>query len=766
MSSQPNPSRFTTARSTLLWDRIMTGSITVGGIGVILAVLLICFFIVVEIIPIVRGAKVGESKVYDLPAKDFAVLACDSYTELPLLIEAKTGKGYVVNLLEDGAVTERDPALPDGVSVTAIRYSQRHQELTYGLSDGRFQVLKIDYAKTYKGTTRQLECNLDPGDLFAVGVEGAPIIDIDFADSGREAGGISGGEKVVAAIQTIDGRKHFHVAVLKQAKGLLADSSKPEIAANLDLTRDLLHPPHKVMVDAAAETVIVGDEGGYIYFFQRHGEDVNLIQRFQPFPESKHGHIAQMSFLFGDSTIIVVNDAGECRAFCRFVPDDHTQRLFGLTKQFPSLPGPADVYAISTRNKSFLIGSGQHLSLRYGTSAEVRWDADVAYDPELALISGKYNSILLTDVNHKLRVMELRDRYPEAGLRAFFAKIWYENQSQPKWKWESTGMTDEFEPKLSLVPLIYGTVKGTLYAMIFAVPIALLAALYTAQFQYGPFRKVVKPTMEVMASLPSVVLGFLGALWLAPLIETRVPAILIFGVMLPVTAILIGFFWGQLPRRYRRFIPDGWEFLAFAPLIIICWLLSDYLGPIVEAMWFTVKDPYTGKITADFRLWWPQITGTPFEQRNALVVGFMMGFAVIPIIFTITEDALSNVPKSLVSASDALGASRWQTAIRVVLPTASGGVFSAIMMGLGRAVGETMIVLMATGNTAIMEVNPFSGMRTLSANIAVELPEAPQGETLYRTLFLGALILFLMTWVINTFAEVLRQRLIKKYRTL
>jgi len=143
-----------------------------------------------------------------------------------------------------------------------------------------------------------------------------------------------------------------------------------------------------------------------------------------------------------------------------------------------------------------------------------------------------------------------------------------------------------------------------------------------------------------------------------------------------------------------------------------------------------------------------------------------MGFAVIPIIFTISEDALSSVPQHLKAASLALGASPWQTATRVILPTASAGIFSALMVGFGRAVGETMIVLMATGNTPIMEWSLFNGMRTLSANIAVEISEAPQGGTLFRVLFLSALLLFLLTFLVNTLAEVLRQRLRRKYTVI
>jgi phosphate transport system permease protein len=151
------------------------------------------------------------------------------------------------------------------------------------------------------------------------------------------------------------------------------------------------------------------------------------------------------------------------------------------------------------------------------------------------------------------------------------------------------------------------------------------------------------------------------------------------------------------------------------------------------------------------------VVGT-YVQRNSLVVGFVMGFAIIPIVYTIAEDALSSVPEHLRAASLGAGATPWQTAIHVILPTAASGLFSAVMIGLGRAVGETMIVLMAAGNTPILEWNVFNGFRTLSANIAVELPEAVQNSTHYRILFLAALALFAMTFVLNTVAEVVRQR--------
>ena len=169
----------------------------------------------------------------------------------------------------------------------------------------------------------------------------------------------------------------------------------------------------------------------------------------------------------------------------------------------------------------------------------------------------------------------------------------------------------------------------------------------------------------------------------------------------------------------------------------------------------------------DFKLWLSTAAwASPTTSATAWWSGLAMGFAVIPIIFTISDDAFTSVPSNLTAGSLALGASRWQTALRVVLPTASPGVFSAIMIGFGRAVGETMIVLMATGNTPVLDWSIFNGMRTLSANIAVEIPEAPYGGTLYRVLFLAAALLFLMTFVVNTVAEVIRQRLRERYRAL
>ncbi|MGH9366795.1 MAG: ABC transporter permease subunit, partial [Thermoanaerobaculia bacterium] len=327
---------------------------------------------------------------------------------------------------------------------------------------------------------------------------------------------------------------------------------------------------------------------------------------------------------------------------------------------------------------------------------------------------------------------------------------------RPEYSCQSTGGTDDFESKFSLTPLIFGTLKATLYALLFAIPVALGAALYAAVFAHPSVRRLVKPVVEIMAALPSVVIGFLAGLWLAPLVErTTVGTLLLLPVVpLVVVAAALGF--QAFPRAVRTRFGRLREMLLLVVVVIAAAYLAYRIGPWFERMAFG----------GDFKNWLFQSWQLRYDPRNSIVIGFAMGFAVIPIIFTISEDAFSNVPAHLSAASLALGASRWQTATRVVVPTASAGVFSAVMIGFGRAVGETMIVLMATGNTPIMEWSIFNGMRTLSANIAVEIPEAPLGGTLYRVLFFAAAILFVMTFFVNTLAEIVRQRLRKKYEVI
>jgi phosphate transport system permease protein len=411
----------------------------------------------------------------------------------------------------------------------------------------------------------------------------------------------------------------------------------------------------------------------------------------------------------------------------------------------------------SQRDKGFATAdaSGQ-IRLHYGTSGTTLLSLRAPTGIRALAIAPKADGVLALTDDGRIADWTVRNPHPEISPRTLFGKVWYEGYARPEYVWQSTGGTDDFEPKLSLTPLIFGTLKGTVYALLFAVPLALLAALYTSEFMHPTVKGYVKPVVEVMAALPSVVLGFLAGLWLAPLVERIVPGLVLLPLVVPPFVLAALLLWRALPATLRGRVRWGTESFLVIPVVILAAGTAFALGGLLEA-WL---------LHGDYRGWLLSTLGLTYDQRNSIVVGVAMGFAVIPIIFTIAEDSFANVPQHLRAGSLALGATRWQTALKIVLPTASPGTFSAVMIGFGRAVGETMIVLMATGNTPVMDGSVFNGFRALSANIAVELPEAPEGGTLFRVLFLAAFLLFCLTFVVNTAAEVVRLRLRQRYRYL
>jgi phosphate transport system permease protein len=462
-----------------------------------------------------------------------------------------------------------------------------------------------------------------------------------------------------------------------------------------------------------------------------------------------------MTLLIGDRTVIVGDAGGGISSWQ--ILQEGGERVFRKIYEFPGCPGSVVSLAPSGRDKGFVAAdSTGAIHLYYGTTGSRLLSLQAPSGAGTAILAPKSNAILGVDRSGQITQWSLMNPHPEINLRSLFGKIWYEGYDRPEFVWQSTGGTDDFEAKFSLTPLIFGTLKGTLYSLAFAVPISLLAALYASQFMHPDIKRYVKPTVEVMAALPSVVLGFVAGLWLAPVVERIGPGLVVFPILLPPLILGALGVWQLAPAAIRGRLRTGSEVFLLVPVVVVGGILAFYLGGVVERF----------ALGGDYRNWLFTTLGLTFDQRNSLVVGFAMGFAVIPIIFTIAEDSLSNVPQHLSAGSLALGATRWQTAVRVVLPTASPGIFSAVMIGFGRAVGETMIVLMATGNTPVMDWSIFNGFRALSANIAVELPEAPEGGTLYRVLFLAALLLFLLTFAVNTVAELVRLKLRKKYRYL
>lgn len=403
------------------------------------------------------------------------------------------------------------------------------------------------------------------------------------------------------------------------------------------------------------------------------------------------------------------------------------------------------------------LGADGEIGIYHSTAGRlVHKESLAGLEPEGLALAPRSNALLIEGSGGRLDMLRIFNAHPEVSFSSLFRKVWYENYPEPEYVWQSSAATNEFEPKFSLTPLIFGTIKAALYAMLFAIPLALMGAAYTAYFMSPELRKWVKPGIEIMAALPTVILGFLAGLWFAPWVEENLADLLLMLLLIPPGLFLFAWLWYRYDNPVKRFLPEGWEPILLLPVLTLLAVLAMLLSDPLQILVFG----------GDLRHWLTHEAGISYDQRNALVVGCAMGFAVIPTIFSIAEDAVYGVPGSLSNGSLALGATPWQTLVYVVLPTASPGIFSGLMIGLGRAVGETMIVLMATGNTPLMDWNLFEGMRTLAANIAVEMPESEVNSTHYRILFLAALVLFLFTFVVNTGAEIIRQRLREKYSSL
>jgi phosphate transport system permease protein len=542
---------------------------------------------------------------------------------------------------------------------------------------------------------------------------------------------------------------------IQERKALVGPSTKEEARQQISLPIE--GEISALALDGRGEDIFVGTTSGEVVRIDlRDPAEPRIVETVSAASQPGAG-ITTMGFLIGDRTLVAGDQAGGVSSWQLLRTDEGEFRLKRIY-DFAPHEGPVVAFSASRRDKGFLTADASGVvSLRYGTTGEtlltVRGEEGglraVSFAP-------KADGLVAAGADGRLSNFDVRNPHPEATWRSLFGKIWYEGYPEPDYVWQSTGGTDDFEAKFSLTPLVYGTLKGTFYALLFALPLALLGALYTSQFMHPALKGIVKPVVEVMAALPSVVLGFLAGLWLAPRVEKVVPGIFLMPPVISILVLVAVLAWRALPLGVRTRFRAGSEIFLLLPLIPVGAWLAIQLGGALEG----------ATMGGDYRSWLLSALGLTYDQRNSLVVGIAMGFAVIPIIFTIAEDALSGVPQSLAAGSLALGATRWQTALRIVVPTASPGIFSAVMIGLGRAVGETMIVLMATGNTPVMDWSIFSGFRAMSANIAVELPEAPHGGTLYRVLFLAALLLFVMTSIVNTAAEVVRLRLRKRYQAL
>ena len=878
-----------------LADTIARNVVTIGGLATIGAVLLVVLVLLGNVLPLFRGTKLdADANVVSLPAEvqksiaadSLSVLHCgvDEFVEIAWflmsdgqVVSVSTGDAKTLDrFAADGSKLSSDTKTDVATSqITASFRSRDGDEIFLGRDNGTLQRLQIGFETSFLKLDEMDESIrsqlLDDGSAVAVGdstyrklagrlvrrqqlsqivasepeqiAETGEAIRMIFAslprvlssfDASTETAFAALSDSRILAGKIDSSINRFTGAAKLQWHYNAAELSKSSRAIGLNI-----NPLGNVLTQC--------DEAGLLTRWSLASDEIPKLinQQNLKLPNGGNGNnggqlsnVSVAATLLGGNTLLLGTDAGK------------------LVGAFPVQQGSGES---GERIDAFVAGhniavSSSKIKL-IASSAAARLVATVDATNMLVLTFVPTDSILTSIklpskkppqeiwfsskqdrvgvlAGNELNLHNLSVGHPEASWSAFFKPLWYEGYSEPVSIWQSSSAGVDAEAKLSMLPLIFGTFKATFYSLLIAVPLSLMAAVYSSEFLSRPVRSRIKPAIELMAGIPSVVLGFIAALVLASVFQTHLFAILLSFFTLIFTLALVGNMWLMMPQqvylrleRYRTLllcfiVPFGlWLAWFIAPPLerflfkvsLVWWLDAKadssawpgwllLLMPISMLVVTYVSSTVIASVLRPMARRWNarpfaalmlgryliscvamvalaaaiawlltaagfdlrnSVFGT-YQERNALLVGAILGFAIIPIIYTIAEDALQAVPQHLRSASLGCGATAWQTTTRIVLPTAMSGLFGGLMIGFGRAVGETMVVLMAAGNTPVMDVNPFNGYRTLSATLATELPEAARGSTHFHTLFLAALLLFCFTLVANTAAEFIRMRFRKR----
>ena len=848
-----------TKSSVLFTDGLAGWSIRIGGTLVIIAVFTIMIFLVYVASPLLEDGRIDG-------VKNFSVEPTQGSLINTHMDEHQT---LVVRMAADGstsglhAPTGKPIEVPKfdfaGATASAFARTLAGDDLLFGFPDGTVRAGRIDIhpkVVTTKLTPKDLmpldERDSTDGRVIYTKIPGQfrktePVIALDPAvqvaplgtaivRADFRVGGTA--ERPKRTFVTLDAAGKIRLSEAYTEVDMMTGEGAIQLTnAELPVTVDVGGVAN-LLLNTQGNRVMVAMKDGTIYRFDtRNLANPVLAETTRVLPQGVA--LSTIVYLNAENSLVVGGSDGSVSIW--FGVDRKSKKTsdgIELTKvhaDFEKQKAAITDIRVSQRTRLFsTTDAAGNVWIRHGTTERTLLVLPKTPDPsglQLTVFAPKDDGILGVGNNNKAALWRLYVPHPETTVQSLFGKVWYEGYSEPQYVWQSTAGTDAAEPKLSLMPLIFGTFKAAIYSLMLAIPIALLAAAYTSEFLQPRTRAVVKPVMELMATLPSVVVGFVAALVLSPIVENWIAAIVIAFGIIPLSLISASFAWQLLPQRLAIMLDGIPKLIAFLGAIAAAVWLSILSGPLIETIFFggDFKKWTTGEgsgqpflvimllpaaflvavlltrplFNAQYRARLREMSGfaaalqelvgwavlvtmalgiaiglsialsqigfdargglvDTYVQRNALVVAFAIAFAEIPIIYTISEDALNAVPSYLRSGSLACGASKWQTTKWIVLPTAASGIFSAIMIALGRAVGETMIVVMATGNTPVMDINLFNGLRTLSANINVELPEAVRDSTLYRTLFLCALVLFAMTFVINTIAEVVRQQYRKR----
>ena len=414
-----------------------------------------------------------------------------------------------------------------GAQVSAVGYGG-HSRYVIGTSDGRVIPLEMKFEAAFPGGERTVTPRPVFGEPATLDPEQKrPIRTLTSAVP--ESGPIS-----IAQI----GPAELVVQATVEKKALIGPGTREESRQTLRLEID--GEVTKLALDGRAEDLFIGTSRGQVIRYDLRDQANPVRVEVTDVAAGRGVPVTALGFLIGDRTLVVGDESGGVSTWQIVPPPEGGERRLTRIYEFERQKGAVIDISASKREKGFTTADASgEVHLNYGTSGQTLLSLKTTGATLRSVaITPKADGIVTLDASGTVAQWQLDNPHPEITWRTLFGKVWYEGYSQPDYVWQSTGGTDDFEAKFSLTPLIYGTLKGTFYALLIAVPLALLAAVYVSEFMHPSLKAYVKPVVEIMAALPSVVLGFLAGLWLAPLVERVVPGLFLIPLVLPVAIVL------------------------------------------------------------------------------------------------------------------------------------------------------------------------------------------------------------------------------------
>ena len=542
---------------------------------VFVALLLIFFYLLYVIKPIFDGADIQPSTKVSMLHTDVPTLMVGSDEQNEVLFRvANDGQVDFYSSVTNQLITSHIVKLPIGTTVTSSAKSiPNEQRFALGLSNGQVLVLGIDFEVTYPDNQRLITpkvryLNEEPLTINANG--SVHHLAFDFSDNRMSF--VFQDQQGVWNINRLDGEENM----MTEEVEWVSYHSIIEEAPSKSLM-PLMTPDHRQLILPSANKL-------YVYDIS----DAEAVELMQVIDVTKgDAHIKQVNLLAGASSILVSYDTGIVSQF--FQVNSDNGRLYQYIREFDEL-APIGTMATEFYRKSFAVLSPEgELTLLYTTSQRNLFDEkfDLA-NPGLMSFSPRSNALII-EADKQLHLLAVENSHPEVSWSAMWQKVWYEGYPEPQYVWQSTSGSDDFEAKLSLMPLAFGTMKAAFYAMLFAVPLAIAGAIYTAYFMTPKVRNVVKPTIEIMEALPTVILGFLAGLWLAPLIENHLPGILALLILLPTSILTSAFCWSKLPQKWKQRLPETYQEIMLIPVIIFVGWFSFAISPTIEIMFLISK---------------------------------------------------------------------------------------------------------------------------------------------------------------------------------